>query len=186
MYSEFVFRVFVSCKLHFSFVCKRNLLTNQQFGSIILLTNQQVGENVKNRYEIFTVLINNINRNIKKIRTEEMKEYNLKSSHVSCLYYLYNRGSLTSAELTELCDEDKAAISRSLDFLETNGYLIKGKNKNHYNCKIILTEKGIEVGKYISSRIEGILAAVDESIAKENRVIFYETLKIIENSLRRF
>ena len=141
---------------------------------------------MENRYETFTTLVNSINRSIRRIKADAMRDYNLKVQHVSCLYYLYKEEALTATELIELCDEDKAAISRSLDFLETNGYLIKGKNKNHYNCKIILTEKGIEVGKYISSRIEGILAAVDESIAKENRVIFYETLKIIENSLRRF
>ena len=141
---------------------------------------------MENRYETFTTLVNSINRSIRRIKADAMKDYNLKVQHVSCLYYLYKEEALTATELIELCDEDKAAISRSLDFLETNGYLIKGKNKNHYNCKIILTEKGIEVGKYISSRIEGILAAVDESIAKENRVIFYETLKIIENSLRKF
>ena len=141
---------------------------------------------MENRYETFTTLVNSINRSIRRIKADAMRDYNLKVQHVSCLYYLYKEEALTATELIELCDEDKAAISRSLDFLETNGYLIKGKNKKHYNCKIVLTEKGIEVGKYISSRIEGILSTVDESIAKENRVIFYETLKIIENSLRKF
>ena len=139
---------------------------------------------MENRYETFTSLVNSIIRSIRRIKTEAVKDYNLKSQHVSCLYYLYKEETLTAMELVELCDEDKAAISRSLEFLEKNGYLLKAKNKNRYNCKIVLTEKGIEVGKYISLRIEQILSEVDECIEEENRAIFYETLRIIENSLR--
>jgi len=41
------------------------------------------------RFEIFTVLINRINRNIRRIKNQEMAEYDLRSAHVSCLYYLY-------------------------------------------------------------------------------------------------
>ena len=113
-----------------------------------------------------------------------MKDYNLKSHHVSCLYYLYKEKSLTPTELTDLCDEDKAAISRSLDYLEKNGYLIKPKNKNHYNGKITLTEKGKEIGEYITKKIDSILLAADELILEENRTIFYESLSLIENSLK--
>ena len=41
------------------------------------------------RFETFTVMINRISRNIRKIKNQEMAEYNLRSSHISCLYYLY-------------------------------------------------------------------------------------------------
>ena len=141
---------------------------------------------MENRYETFTTLINSINRSIRRIKTEAMKTYNLKIQHVSCLYYLYKEEALTATELVELSDEDKAAISRSLEFLENNGYLVKVKNKNHYNCKIVLTEKGIEVGKYISLRIENVLKETNECVAKEKRDVFYETLKLIDESLRKF
>lgn len=139
---------------------------------------------MQNRYEVFTTLINSINRSIRRIKNDAMKDYNLKSHHVSCLYYLYKKGSLTPTELTDLCDEDKAAISRSLDFLEKNEYIIRPKNKKHYNCKIILTEKGNEIGEYITKKIDSILYNVDELILEENRAIFYETLMLIENSLK--
>ena len=137
-----------------------------------------------NRYETFTSLINSISRSIRRIKGDAMKEFNLKSHHVSCLYYLYKEKALTPTELTELCDEDKAAISRSLEFLEKNGYIIRPEKKQ-YNYKITLTEKGNEVGKYISLKIDTILNSVDELILEENRTIFYETLKQIENSLKK-
>ena len=139
---------------------------------------------MQNRYEVFTTLINSINRSIRRIKNEAMKDYNLKSHHVSCLYYLYKEGGLTPTELTEYCDEDKAAISRSLDFLEKNEYLIRAKNKKQYNCKIVLTKKGQEVAKYITQKIDNILVEVDELILEENRNVFYETLKLIEISLK--
>ena len=44
---------------------------------------------MEKRFQKFTVLITKINRNIKRIKTEEMDKYNLKSPHVSCLYYLF-------------------------------------------------------------------------------------------------
>ena len=78
---------------------------------------------MKERFETFTILINRISRNIRKIKNQEMAEYNLRSPHVSCLYYLYLSDGLTATELCERCEEDKATISRSLDYLETNGYL---------------------------------------------------------------
>ena len=76
------------------------------------------------RFKNFTVLINNISRNIKRIKSEEMKDFDLKTPHVSCIYYLYIENNLTAKELTDICDEDKAQISRSIDYLENNGYII--------------------------------------------------------------
>ena len=53
-----------------------------------------------------------------------MAEYNLRSAHVSCLYYLYTSKGLTATDLCERCEEDKATISRAVDYLETNGFII--------------------------------------------------------------
>ena len=76
---------------------------------------------MQERFETFTVLINRISRNIKKIKNQEMAEYNLRSAHVSCLYYIYTLKYATATDLCERCEEDKATISRALDHLETNG-----------------------------------------------------------------
>ena len=75
---------------------------------------------MKERFQTFTVLIAKISRNIKKIKNQEMAEYGLRSVHVTCLYYLYSSEALTATELCELCEEDKATISRGLVFLEEN------------------------------------------------------------------
>ena len=69
---------------------------------------------MEERFQVFTVLIAGINRSILRIKTEEMSEFNLRSSHVSCLYYLYKKESLTAREICNLCGEDKANISRAV------------------------------------------------------------------------
>ena len=70
------------------------------------------------RFETFTVLINQLSRSIRRIKAEQMESINLKGPHVSCLYYLSKDGPLTAAELCDRCEEDKAAVSRSLEYLE--------------------------------------------------------------------
>lgn len=110
---------------------------------------------MKKRFETFTVLIAKINRNIKKIKNQEMAEYDLRSSHISCLYYLYISDGLTATELCEKCEEDKATISRSLDYLETYGYLTcASKSAKRYKSPLILTEKGNEVAKKIADKVD--------------------------------
>ena len=87
---------------------------------------------MKERFENFTVLISGINRSIKKIKTEEMQEFNLKSQHVSCIYYIHKNGALTPKELCDICQEDKAMVSRSLEVLGEKCFLTGEKTNKKY------------------------------------------------------
>ena len=139
-----------------------------------------------NRFENFTILISKINRNIKKIKNLEMKEYNLRSIHVSCLYYLYVNSTLTASELCEKCAEDKASISRALDHLEKNNYVIcDSKYQKRYNSPFSLTEKGNEVGNKLYDKVNVILNEANEYIEEDERILFYESLSKISNSLEK-
>lgn len=139
---------------------------------------------MEERFEIFTVLLNRINRNIRKIKNEEMAKYELRSPHVSCLYYLYISKELTSKELCERCEEDKATISRSLEYLETNGYIVcKSDSKKRYNSPFELTERGIRAGKRIADKIAAVLDEISTGISEEDRVIFYRSLNIISENI---
>lgn len=135
---------------------------------------------------MFTVLNSKINRCIRKIKTEEMAEFDLKSTHVSCLYYLYAENTLTSKELCDICDEDKAAISRSLEYLENNGYLkFESKTAKRYKSPIELTDKGKIVASKIGEKIERILEEASVGLSEENRVIFYQSLSLISDNLEK-
>ena len=139
---------------------------------------------MQERFETFTVLINRISRNIRKIKNQEMAEYNLRSVHVSCLYYLYTNKGATATDLCERCEEDKATISRGLDYLETNGYLTcESKSTKRYKSPLVLTDMGNEVGKKIADKIDGVLDAIRGSLTDAERASFYRSLAIISDSL---
>ena len=136
------------------------------------------------RFETFTVLINRISRNIRKIKNQEMAEYGLRSAHISCLYYLYRENGLTATDLCERCEEDKATISRALDYLETNEYLVcPSKSAKRYKSLLYLTEKGALVGKKIADKIDGVLDDISGSLSDEERIAFYRSLSLISDSL---
>lgn len=139
---------------------------------------------MQNRFETFTLLISRINRAIQKIKSEEMAEFNLKSSHVSCLYYLYKENSLTARDLCEICGEDKANISRSIKYLESNGYLVcESTAGKRYLSALMLTEKGSEVGKHIVGKIDNILNFTSMGVAAEDRAVMYRSLLLIAENL---
>ena len=141
---------------------------------------------MQKRFETFTVLINRISRNIRKIKNQEMAEYNLRSVHISCLYYIYTLKGATATDLCEHCEEDKATISRALDYLDTNGYItreVEGTKK--YKNPLLLTEKGLEVGKKIADKIDNVLDIVSGGLTEEERIAFYRSLSIISDSLER-
>lgn len=139
---------------------------------------------MKKRFETFTVLINRISRNVRKIKNQEMSSYNLKSVHISCLYYLFLSNGLTATELTERCEEDKATISRALVFLEENGYLTcESKSAKRYKSPLLLTTKGIEVGKKITEKIDAVLEQLSAGLSEEERIAFYRSLTIISDNL---
>ena len=136
------------------------------------------------RFETFTVLINRISRNIRKIKNQEMAEYGLRSAHVSCLYYLYCSNGLTSTDLCERCEEDKATISRAIEYLEKNDYITcQPKSAKRYKSPVVLTEKGEIVAKKISDKISGVLDEISADLTEEERDAFYKSLSVISESL---
>ncbi|MBQ7923972.1 MAG: MarR family transcriptional regulator [Clostridia bacterium] len=142
---------------------------------------------MQDRFHTFTVQIAKIARAIRRIKAEETEELHLKGTHVSCLYYLYKeeRG-MTATELCEACDEDKAAVSRSVEYLEEYGYVAcKSEKQKRWKSLLVLTDKGREAGRRIADKIDCILAQASEGLTEENRLIFYQSLKLISDNLQK-
>lgn len=138
------------------------------------------------RFETFTVLINRISRNIRKIKNREMAEHDLRSAHISCLYYLYTGEHMTATDLCEKCEEDKATISRAVEYLEKNGYIeCEAKSAKRYRTELLLTEKGNLVGKQIYEKIAGVLEEISACITEEERKSFYRSLQLISENLAK-
>lgn len=141
---------------------------------------------MENRFETFTVLVNRISRNIRRIKQQEMADYGLRSTHISCLYYLYASDGLTATELCERCEEDKATISRALEHLESEGYLSCERPAAHrYRSPLVLTEKGSEVGRIIAEKIAAVLGGIGAQLTDEERLALYHSLTVISESLEK-
>ena len=141
---------------------------------------------MEERFKTFTVLMSKLRRNIQRIKAEEMAEYDLKCPHVSCLYYLYKEGPMTAKQLCDICDEDKAAVSRSVDQLEKRGYVeCPEEPKKRYRAKIKLTEEGKSIARGVAQKVDKILDFAGEGISEEDRGIFYRSLQIISSNLEK-
>jgi DNA-binding MarR family transcriptional regulator len=139
---------------------------------------------MEERFQAFTVLITGISRSIHRIKTEEMSEFELRSSHVSCLYYLYKKGSLTAREICDLCEEDKANISRAVKFLEEKGYVsCESEEKKRYQSPLSLTDSGKEIGKAIVEKIDRVLDVASRGLTDEERAVMYKGLAVVNKNL---
>jgi len=141
---------------------------------------------MEERFETFTVLVTKLSRAIRRIKTEEMAEFDLKSPHVSCLYYLYKENKLTAKELCDLSSEDKAALSRSIEYLEDGGYVFcEDEVGKRYKSPLTLTEKGREIGGKLAEKIDRVLSLAGEGVPEEHRLIMYKSLTLICQNLEK-
>lgn len=140
---------------------------------------------MQDRFKDFTVLISRASRCIKKLKSDKMNEFNLKGPHVYVLYYLRAYGSLTASQLCELCNDDKALLSRSIDHLEENGYITRDNSSKRYRSKIHLTPKGEVVAEKMVELVGEIVDEASRGLSQENRAIMYESLALICDNLEK-
>ncbi|MBR5226457.1 MAG: hypothetical protein IKV69_00120 [Clostridia bacterium] len=140
---------------------------------------------MKERFENFTNLISGISRSIRKIKTEEMQEFNLKSQHVSCIYYIHKNVALTPKELCEICQEDKAMVSRSLEVLDKKGFLMGESTDKKYRKLISLSEKGKQIARKVAEKIDKVLSLASAELSQEKRLAMYEGLALVNSNLNK-
>jgi len=141
------------------------------------------------RFETFATTIAQINRCVQKIKSAEMDAVGLRSTHVMCLYALGKEAEgLTAAQLCRTCQEDKAAVSRSVNELAERGYVrVEGQARSRvYRAKICLTERGMEVVRYINRRVNHVLDLVGRGMDDAERASFYRALALIAGNLRDY
>ena len=93
---------------------------------------------------------------------------------------------MTAKELCDVCDEDKAAISRAISYLEDNGYIkCDSKLEKRYKSLLTLTEKGEQVGKKLVDKIDHVLELSSPEMTDKDREKFYQMLTTISNNLQK-
>ena len=139
------------------------------------------------RFEQFSYDISSIYRLILKLEKEEMEKNGYRGSYALYLSVMSRYpGGITAARLGELCDRDKAGLSRTIGEMEANGLVRRECYKdNFYRAKLILTPKGKEAAQFVRQRAEWAVTAAGQGISEEDRRTMYACLEIIEANLRK-
>ena len=130
------------------------------------------------RFEQFTTLISAIYQNIQKIERDEMEKQGLKGAYAQYLLALQQHPQgLTAAQLSELCEKDKAAVSRAVTELENRGLLIRSaQSSGAYRASLTLTETGLQAAKFVSARAAAAVEQAGKGLSNQDRQVFYAAL----------
>ena len=151
-----------------------------------MLTYQQGGDIMIQRFEEFVSLISNINKDIQKIKQDRMKQFGLSGNHGMCLFYLAkHEEGLTAANLCQLMSVNKAAVSRTLAELIEKEYVIYADQEEgkKYRAIVKLTEKGISVTEQIDGIIYEVVNEIGKDLEDKERNIMYRSLEIVSKNL---
>lgn len=137
------------------------------------------------KYELFSSSISCVYHDIQKIERTEMAKYGLKGPHAQCLLAMsrYPQG-ITAARLCEVCEKDKAAISRTLSELEQMDMIRRtGQNGTHYRASLTLTERGKAAAETVSEKARLAVEQAGQGLEDGQREVFYQVLAQIAENL---
>ena len=137
------------------------------------------------KYEIFSTVVSSLYHDIQRIERTEMAKYGLKGPHAQCLVVMerYPEG-ITAARLCEICERDKAAVSRVVAELEEAGLLIRREqNGIHYRIPLILTEAGKTAARNVNEVALRAVEMAGAGLNDDQRTVFYHVLGIIAQNL---
>lgn len=135
------------------------------------------------RYEQFTSLISGIERGIQKIERDEMVKLGYKGAYAQYLAAMrrYPEG-LTAAQLCEICDRDKAAVSRMVNELEEKR-LVEKETGAAYRARLTLTEEGRKLAEFVCRKAQAAVDAGGQGLTDEDRRIYFAALEKIARNL---
>ena len=138
------------------------------------------------RFEIFTLALSEMTSSWNKIATEELKPYGLKGGYIVYLIALFKKpDGYTAANLCEICNKDKAEVSRAIKALENIGFVTRTNTTvSGYRASITLTEKGREITHTLRERIKLIVEKGGAGLTENQREVFYNALATISENLK--
>lgn len=137
------------------------------------------------RYELFSASIFRLYRDIQRLQREEMEKYGLKGAlaHYLTILVRFPEG-VTAARLGEICDKDKAAISRAVAEMEQKGLLRRQlSGDSGYRALLVLTEEGKVAADYVARRAEKAVEAAGGELTEEERRVMYTALGQVADKL---
>lgn len=137
------------------------------------------------RYELFSSCISSMYHDIQKLERMEMAKFGLKGPHAHCLLAIskYPEG-ITAAQLCEVCEKDKAAVSRILAELEQEGLVNREcRNGIRYRASLTLTAMGKAAADAVGEKAKLAVELAGEGLTDAQREVFYRVLAQISGNL---
>lgn len=133
----------------------------------------------------FSGIISGIYRYIHKLERDEMVKLGYKGSYAQYLLCVSRfENGITAAQISEICDVDKAAVSRVLSEMQSKGLIARNEKGNkNYNSKVTLTPEGKKASDFVCKRAAAAVEATGNQMSDEERNSFYSTLSFIESKL---
>ena len=138
------------------------------------------------RFEHFSASISGIYRYIQKIERTEMEKYGLKGASAQCLLAMqrYPDG-ITAARLCEVCEKDKAAVSRILAELEEKEMICRDDvGPLRYRAMLKLTDLGMEAAEHVKQKAKQAVEEAGAGLTEEQRTVMYAALDLIAGNLQ--
>ena len=137
------------------------------------------------KYELFSSSVSCLYRDIQKIERIEMAKFGLKGPHAQVLLAMsrYPQG-VTATELCEICEKDKAAISRTVSALVERG-LVQRAGKGAYRAALRLTEEGHRMAEIVNRKVALAAQRTGEGLSDEARTFLYQSLEQISGNLKK-
>ena len=140
---------------------------------------------MQSRYEQFAASISGIYHAIQKIERNEMIRCGVKGVFAQYLAALQSHpDGLTAAQLCELCDRDKAAVSRTVAEMEQAGLVLRqAREDKMYRARVMLTEEGQCIAQYVTGRAQAAVEAGGRGLDAAQRMQLQEALALIAGNL---
>ena len=137
-----------------------------------------------NRFEHFTMDIFSITRSWNRLANEEMKKYGLRGAYGLYLVMIAgSEGQITAAKLADLCQRDKADVSRAVAACQKKG-ILEPYGESKYRASLILTKEGKELASQSSRRASEVIGQAGQDISQEMRENMYQCLDSIALRMR--
>ena len=136
-------------------------------------------------FEQLSIGVHELYLTMHRVETKQMEKYGLRGAYVKYLVaLLHTPEGLTISQLCEICDQDKAAVSRAVSELVGREFIWRDNpRKNHYRAKLNLSERGCELAKEVCNSAKD---AFDEAVAgltQEQKDNLYELMFAVSDNL---
>ena len=130
-----------------------------------------------------------LSRNIKRILNEEVSKYDITYEQTIFLKYIADNSlkcKVYAKDLENEFDKRRATITGIIQLLEQNELIErKSEGKDARMKEIVLTDKALNIVKSINLTINNVEKNLKKDITKEEISNFLETLKKMNNNLRK-